>query len=65
MSQVIQLKKLKKDFTYYVDQLQRLCEKDLTLINSIIIEKLDSKVPLIQKIASHLILSGGKRLRPL
>ena len=65
MGQVVQLNNSKKDFTFYVRQLQKLCEKDLSLINSIIIDKLDSDVPLVQEIASHLILSGGKRLRPL
>ena len=65
MGQVVQLNNSKKDFIFYVDHLQQLFEKDLSLINSIIIDKLDSNVPLVQEIASHLILSGGKRLRPL
>ena len=65
MGQVVQLNNSRKDFIFYVRKLQKLCEKDLSLINSIIIDKLDSNVPLIQEIASHLILSGGKRLRPL
>ena len=65
MSQVVQLNNSRKDFVFYVRQLQKLCEKDLSLINSIIIDKLDSDVPLVQEIASHLIMSGGKRLRPL
>ncbi len=65
MDQLVQLNNSRKDFSFYVDQLQKLCEKDLSLINSIIIDKLDSQVPLVQEIASHLILSGGKRLRPL
>jgi len=65
MSQVVQLNNTRKDFIFYIRQLHKLCEKDLSLINSIIIDKLDSDVPLVQEIASHLILSGGKRLRPL
>ena len=65
MGQVIQLNNSRKDFIFYVRHLQKLYEKDLSLINSIIIDKLDSDVPLVQEIASHLILSGGKRLRPL
>ena len=65
MGQVVQLNNSRKDFIFHVRQLQKLCEKDLSLINSIIIDKLDSNVPLIQEISSHLILSGGKRLRPL
>jgi len=65
MGQVIQLSNSRKDFIFYVRHLQKICGKDLSLINSIIIDKLDSDVSLIQEIASHLILSGGKRLRPL
>ncbi len=65
MNKVIQLKRLEKDFNYFVDELTSLCKDDLSLINSVILDKLDSKIPLIQEIASHLILSGGKRLRPL
>ena len=65
MTQVIQFKKLENNFDHYVDELSSLCQNDFSLINSIILDKLDSKVSLIQKIASYLILSGGKRLRPL
>tara|TARA_Y100000590_G_scaffold193572_1_gene220004 strand:+ start:1168 stop:2199 length:1032 start_codon:yes stop_codon:yes gene_type:complete len=65
MGQLVQLQKNNKDFDYYLTLLKKLCNNDLQSINSIIIEKLDSNVPLIQEIASHLILSGGKRLRPL
>ena len=65
MDQVVKLQNTKKNFSFYVTQLRELCEKDLSSINSLILDKLDSKVPLIQKTASHLILSGGKRLRPL
>ena len=65
MGQVVKLQNTEKNFSFYVKQLRELCEKDLSSINSLILDKLDSKVPLIQKTASHLILSGGKRLRPL
>ena len=60
MNKVIQLKRLEKDFNYFVDELTSLCKDDLSLINSVILDKLDSKIPLIQEIASHLILSGEK-----
>ena len=65
MGQLIKLNTRTKDFNFYINTLHKLCEKDLSIVNSIILEKLDSNVPLIHKIASHLILSGGKRLRPL
>ena len=65
MGQVIKLKTKKNIFTEAISQLIHLCQEDLELTNTLILEKLDSKVPLIHKIASYLILSGGKRLRPL
>ena len=65
MTKVIQLNKLEKDYNYFVEELTSLCQDDLSLINSVILDRLDSKIPLIHEIASHLILSGGKRLRPL
>ena len=65
MGQLIQLKEENLDFDFYLSKLKDLSGNDLESINSLILEKIDSKIPLIQEIASHLILSGGKRLRPL
>ena len=65
MGQVIKLMAQKNIFTEAISQLIYLCQEDLELTNTLILEKLDSNVPLIHKIASYLILSGGKRLRPL
>ena len=65
MGQIIKLFAKKNSFNNQVSELINLCQGDLETINSIIIEKLGSKVPLIHEIASYLILSGGKRLRPL
>tara|TARA_Y100001970_G_C14252373_1_gene872798 strand:+ start:495 stop:1523 length:1029 start_codon:yes stop_codon:yes gene_type:complete len=65
MGQVIELKKRDYDFNYEISKLTELCHEDLKSINTLILEKLDSNVPLIHEIASYLILSGGKRLRPL
>ena len=65
MGQLIQLKEENRDFDFYLNKLKELSGNDLESINSLILEKIDSKIPLIQEIASHLILSGGKRLRPL
>jgi len=42
-----------------------LCHEDIESTNTLILEKLDSNVPLVKEIASYLVLSGGKRLRPL
>ena len=65
MGQLIKFKNKKDTFSDSINYIKQICEKDLTLINTIIIEKLDSNIPLIQEISSHLILSGGKRLRPV
>ena len=65
MGEVIQLKKSNNSFNKVVNELINLCHEDLESTNTLILEKLDSKVPLIHEIASYLILSGGKRLRSL
>ena len=65
MGEIIQLNNLNKNFNNEVNKLTTLCHEDLESTNTLIIEKLDSNVPLIKEIASYLILSGGKRLRPL
>tara|TARA_B100001029_G_C15060045_1_gene457629 strand:- start:1797 stop:2828 length:1032 start_codon:yes stop_codon:yes gene_type:complete len=65
MSKVIQLKKKNNDFSTSVDKLLKLSKKEIDDINILILKKLDSKIPLIKEIANHIILSGGKRLRPL
>ena len=61
----MKFKTIEKNFDDYVDELNILCDKDLNSINSVILNKLDSNVPLVHEIASYLMLSGGKRLRPL
>ncbi|MDC0226532.1 polyprenyl synthetase family protein [Alphaproteobacteria bacterium] len=65
MGEVVQINKSKYDFNKEISNLSSLCIEDLDSTNTLIIEKLDSNVPLIKEIASYLILSGGKRLRPL
>jgi len=65
MAQLIKLKTPNDIFNNEIRNLTDLCHEDLESINTLILEKLDSKIPLIKKISSYLILSGGKRLRPL
>ena len=57
----------KKDFSFEDDirELTDLCKEDLVSVNTIILDKLDSNVPLVHEVGKYLILSGGKRLRPL
>ncbi|WP_336368351.1 polyprenyl synthetase family protein [Marinobacter sp. C2H3] len=39
--------------------------EDFSLVNDLIIRRLSSDVPMVEKIAQYIIESGGKRLRPL
>ena len=48
-----------------VSALHALVADDIARVNDIILARLESSVPLIAAVASHLIKSGGKRLRPL
>ncbi|MBI1262630.1 MAG: polyprenyl synthetase family protein [Rhizobiales bacterium] len=48
-----------------VTQLQSLVAKDMESVNEFIRERMGSEVPMIPELASHLINSGGKRLRPM
>ena len=65
MGEVIHLNKQDDIFNQKISELIALCQEDLESTNHLILKKLNSKVPLIHEIASYLILSGGKRLRPL
>ena len=38
---------------------------DILKVNSIILNKMTSKVPLISQLSGYIISSGGKRIRPL
>ena len=65
MAEIIPILRNQDNFDKQIKILTDLCKEDLESINTLIIEKLDSSVPLISKITSYLMISGGKRLRPL
>lgn len=48
-----------------IDALTLLVSDDLTKVNELITQRMDSAVSMIPDIAGYLIYSGGKRLRPL
>ncbi|MDD3288441.1 MAG: polyprenyl synthetase family protein [Alphaproteobacteria bacterium] len=48
-----------------LDQLGSLVADDITAVNQLIVRRMDSRVPLIPKLAGYLIAAGGKRLRPI
>ena len=43
----------------------RLVGNDLSKVNRTILDRMDSRGPLIPQLAGHIIASGGKRLRPM
>ena len=48
-----------------LDELFKLVERDMNDVNNTIVNRMDSPVALIPKMAGHIVAAGGKRLRPL
>jgi len=48
-----------------LDALVALVSNDMNGVNSVILERMQSKVALIPELAGHLIAGGGKRMRPM
>lgn len=48
-----------------IERLRSLVHDDFEAVNALILAKITSQIPLIEALAQHLILNGGKRLRPL
>ena len=48
-----------------INELTQALEGDMAAVDEVIMKQLKSQSPLTEKIARHLIRSGGKRLRPL
>lgn len=48
-----------------VQQIYDTVADDFGLVNQLIIDRLSSHVPLVEKIAQYIVESGGKRMRPL
>ncbi len=48
-----------------LDRLAALFADDMAAVNAVILERMQSSVPLIPELARYLIASGGKRIRPL
>ncbi len=62
---VIPLEGERKNSEQAVRNLQSLVREDMEAVNDLIRERLGSDVSMIPDLASHLIDSGGKRLRPM
>lgn len=48
-----------------IENISSILEDDMKAVNVIILERMDSHVPLVKQLAGYLIASGGKRIRPL
>jgi octaprenyl-diphosphate synthase len=50
---------------FSLDDLKKLTNADMLRVNQVISDHLASEVVLINQLSNHIILSGGKRLRPM
>jgi len=48
-----------------LDPIMALVSSDLNRVNHVILDRMQSDVPLIPELAGHLIAGGGKRMRPM
>jgi octaprenyl-diphosphate synthase len=48
-----------------LDPLMALVADDMNRVNAAILDRMQSKIPLIPELAGHLIAGGGKRMRPM
>jgi octaprenyl-diphosphate synthase len=53
------------DFENPVTVLHNNLAQEMLSVNRLILERLQSKIPLVEQVAYHLIQAGGKRIRPL
>ncbi len=48
-----------------LSRLSALIAEDIAAVNQILIQRLESPVPMIPRLGNHIITAGGKRLRPV
>ena len=48
-----------------INEVLQVVEDEFKLVNQLIYQQLESRVPLVEKVAEYIISSGGKRMRPL
>ncbi|MDD4615931.1 MAG: polyprenyl synthetase family protein [Alphaproteobacteria bacterium] len=66
MATVIPLEALsKRKETSALENLTALVAEDIAAVNQLIVQRMESRVEMIPRLAGHIIASGGKRLRPL
>ncbi len=62
---MVALQQKKTDSLNPLDVLQEQMASDMDAVNVMILQNMQSEVPLIPQLASYLIAAGGKRIRPL
>ena len=65
MTKIYRLDPSRVDKNNPLDILAEIIAPELNLVNQIILKETENRVSLIPKLASHIISSGGKRLRPM
>jgi len=58
-------RRARKPIEAALDALAGLVADDMAAVNQLIVQRMESHVPLIPQLAGHLIAAGGKRLRPI
>ena len=48
-----------------LDAIEKIVAEDMHRANRLIVEKMESRAPLIPQLAGHIVAAGGKRLRPM
>lgn len=48
-----------------LEPMMELVASDMNLVNAVILDRMQSEIPLIPELAGHLIAGGGKRMRPM
>ena len=56
---------INENVTFGLEDLKALTANDMTRVNQVITDHLASDIVLINQLSQHIILSGGKRLRPM
>ena len=56
---------IRPDRSASLDAMVALVASDLNAVNHVILERMQSDIPLIPELAGHLIAGGGKRMRPM
>ncbi len=47
-----------------LDTMMSLVAGDMNAVNAVILDRMQSQIPLIPELVGHLIAGGGKRMRP-